>query len=33
MLRGLPHDLVFRAQLMAQHEAGLSLSELSARYG
>jgi len=32
-VRGVAHDPVLRAKLMAQHEAGISLAVLSARHG
>ena len=32
-MRGVAHDLVLRAKLMAQHEAGIPLSVLSERHG
>ena len=32
-MRGVAHDPVLRAKLMAQHEAGIPLSVLSARHG
>src|SRR4030095_11982001 len=32
-VRGVAHDPVLRAKLMAQHEAGIPLSVLSERYG
>jgi len=32
-MRGVAHDPVLRAQLMALHECGMSLAELSARHG
>ena len=32
-MKGVAHDVVLRAKLMAQHEAGVPLSELSERHG
>lgn len=32
-MRGVPHDPVFRAKLMALHGGGMPLSELSREYG